>query len=198
LSPSGLRSRWQVGGRERRERSKDAVSAHTYQLPVQVVIQVMQGLRERVLLCAPMPALPELGLPEGVASLVVDAQGVQGCVIRELRTGRTLAENQEALHLVEHCGVLPWMLQPPQQGATWMRPAGASLYGGQVDAAPIPARRVTLTPEQLHRLPPVHKKVFALVDGTRSVAQIAHLLSRSPQEMVQVLLDLQRHHLIDL
>jgi hypothetical protein len=162
--------------------------AQTYLLPVHAIIEGMQELRERVLLCASVPAGPELGGHEGIAALVI-------C---ELHTGRLLVQNQEALRIHERCGILTWTLQPPQRLTAVADLIPAPMHGPDAGSAPVPMRLVELTPAQMQRLPSAHKKVYALVDGAHSVEHIAHLLSRSPQDVFQVLLDLKRHRLIDI
>jgi len=45
-------------------------------------------------------------------------------------------------------------------------------------------------------LPPAYKRVFALADGTKTVEHIARLLAKSPQEVQQILYELQAARLI--
>ncbi|HLG76367.1 MAG TPA: hypothetical protein VKX46_08125, partial [Ktedonobacteraceae bacterium] len=61
----------------------------------------------------------------------------------------------------------------------------------------LPLRTIAaLTPAQMQMLPPAYKRVFALADGTKTVEHIARLLAKSPQEVQQILYELQAARLI--
>lgn len=61
----------------------------------------------------------------------------------------------------------------------------------------LPLRTIAaLSPAQMQMLPPAYKRVFALSDGTKTVEYIARLLAKSPQEVQQILYDLQTMRLI--
>jgi hypothetical protein len=168
-----------------------------YQLPINVIIETMQGLRERVTLRASLPALP--GLPrQAIAHIVVGEQGLQHCVISDAHTGETLFTQREALGILQRCGSLEWFLEPLQANTLPTGPTAertSVLNGG---TGQIPTRLMTLTPTQMQALPSACKKVFALVNSKNSVEHIAHLLSKSPQEVYRILLELKQQRLIDL
>jgi hypothetical protein len=160
---------------------------HTYLLPIDVIITMMQGLRKPVTLEAQVPGT---GKPERLAQIVVAEQGLLACRIVRSFTGELVAEREEAFRLLQRCGALTWTLQPATQVAPLARaaePPGA----GQT-----PSRQVELTPAQIRALPPAQRKVFALVNGTSSLEYIAHLLAKTPEDVAAVLLELQRQRLI--
>lgn len=160
---------------------------HTYLLPIDVIITMMQGLRKPVTLEAQVPGT---GKPERLAQIVVAEQGLLACRIVRSFTGELVAEHEEAFRLLQRCGALTWTLQPATQVAPLAR-APESSVAGQT-----PSRQVELTPAQIRALPPVQRKVFALVNGTSSLEYIAHLLAKTPEDIAAVLLELQRQHLI--
>lgn len=160
---------------------------HTYLLPIDVIITMMQGLRKPVTLEAQVPGT---GRPGGLAQIVVAEQGLLACRISRSFTGELVAEREEAFRLLQRCGALAWTLQPATQTAP---PARVPELPG---AGQTPSRQVELTPAQIRALPPAQRKVFALVNGTASLDYIAHLLARTPEDIAAVLLELQRQHLI--
>jgi hypothetical protein len=165
----------------------------TYQFPITVLIEILKGQGQRVVLRAPVPALPGKRKRTGIAEIMVDEQGLRACVITEQGTGDPLFQEQEAFNMLQQCGMLGWVLQPSQALSERTRSPPAHSQG--VD--PIPCRRQELTPAQMQALPSAHKKVFALVNGRNALASIAHLLTKSRPEVSRVLLELKQRHLID-
>jgi predicted transcriptional regulator len=78
--------------------------------------------------------------------------------------------------------VLPAPSAPASQKAT-LPPMGAS---GQLTSK-VPSLRVPATPEILEPLSHPYRRIVRLVDGRRSIDEIARLLNKEPQEVQPML-----------
>lgn len=166
-----------------------------YHLPIDVIIETMRGLHGPMRLCAELPSSPDFRNQKALALIVVNKNGLQSCVITE-QSGKTLFTQGEAFRLLQQRGALDWTLSGPvslhaHPSATWR---ATNPQQGE----PIPYRLVQLAPGQLQALSPAQKKVFALVNGQYTIAHIAHLLAKTPQEVYHVLLELKQLALIDI
>jgi len=174
----------------------------SYTLPVSAILQTLRDHNGITALFALLPCVPGDPQEAGQAILTLGQGRVYTCVI-QTREGRTLAQGGEALKALEHLGSLSWQVQgvsgcgemgamPERTGA-----ARSSPYE-QTPAQQVPRRLVArLSPKQQQALSRRHRQVFALVDGTHSVASMASLLHLSPQEVAHLLHELQQHQLID-
>ncbi len=162
----------------------------TYYLPLHVIIEMMQGLRKTVALGAPVSAVPGLLRQECRAILVVGEQGVLRCVIAELQSGQVLCVAQEALNLLQRYNRLVWRLLPPQ--------VVLGTYQSSGGAGRIPRRSVNLTPAQVQSFSHAYRRVLALLDGQHTTERIAHLLTKTPDEVERILADLKEHGLITI
>jgi hypothetical protein len=175
------------------------IREQTYQLPITVIIEVMKGLHEPVTLRARVSTLSGHGKLECIAHIVVNEQGLQTCVITEQGTGARRVEGEEAFGILQRSGTLSWTLQPAEAASTLTRsPPTYRDVESSRDASQIPFRQVELTTAQMQALPPAQKKVFALVNGKNTIASIAHLLTKTPHEVLHVLLELKQKRLITL
>ncbi|HEU5376961.1 MAG TPA: hypothetical protein VFV38_16145 [Ktedonobacteraceae bacterium] len=171
----------------------------TYHLPIDVIIETMRGLHEPMYLCAEVPASPDFFNQKALAQIMVDKNSLQCCVIAE-KSGKTLFSQGEAFRLLQQYGTLDWTLQSriSEPVSLPAQPSPAQIPINPQQGEPIPYRLVQLAPGQLQALSPAQKKVFALVNGRYTVAHIAHLLTKTPQEVYHVLLELKQLSLIDL
>lgn len=170
-----------------------------YHLPIDVIIETMRGLHGPMRLCAELPSAPDFRNQKALALIVVNKNGLQSCVITE-QSGKPLFTQREAFRLLQQRGTLDWTLQshlsetvspPAHPSPTWR---ATNPQQGE----PIPYRLVQLAPGQLQALTSAQKKVFALVNGDFTIPQIAHLLTKTPQEVYHVLLELKQLALIDI
>lgn len=155
---------------------------------------MMKDFPEQVLLQAPLSSLPGFSKEPCVATMVVGAGSIHSCVIQEVQTGYMLKKGAEAMSTLRAYGELYWILQRQE-----------SLFApGQVhdalkkESGNLPRRAVTVTSMQMQALPHSLRKVLSLVNGTNSLEYIAYLLNKSPQEVFQLLLELQKKGLIFL
>jgi hypothetical protein len=161
-----------------------------YLLPIVAVVETMKWSPEVVMLQAHLPSLPGVSKDACLVSLIIGQGHVYSCTITAARTGAVLREQEVAYHAVEQCGDLEWSVGPAPRD-----PSPASQKNGSVQpnttgkfASPIPSLRVTtLTNEILQPLAHPYQRVLRLVDGRRSVADIARLLGKQPQDIQQML-----------
>lgn len=100
-------------------------------------------------------------------------------------SGRRLTDKDSAKKIAR-LGRLKWTFTP-QEGVTL-----SSKSGPLPELAPLfPQRTVHLEQWQLQSWPRMHRLVFALVDGTRSIDKIADVLSVSSDQVDKALRDLQ-------
>lgn len=172
----------------------------TYLLPIGVIVETMRGLHEPAVLRAPVPTKPGVLEHNAIAQIMVDASGLQTCLITEPGSGKLLYEQGAAFRLLLQYGTLGWTLQPRLSPSlsTRTRPLPEQMDSPPLaPAGQIPRRCVDLTPQQLQRLPSAQRVVFALVNSTHSVGDLARLLRKSPETILRTLWDLKQQMLID-
>jgi biotin operon repressor len=156
-----------------------------YTLDFKTIKQVMQAHQKTGSLHAKMPS--------GIASLrepcqieiIIMAGAIASCTIIG-NSGRYLT-GENAIQELSRLGQLSWTFTPKQEGggkrSTGLLPAG--------DFSFFSRRVARLEPWQMNNLSRLHRAVFALVDGTKSAAKIAEMLSTSPDLVNKALNDLQ-------
>lgn len=158
----------------------------SYRLPLRAIIATMQAQPAPVTLRTRLVGLP--GYPAGPyqAELVVGMGRVLACDIRT-EQGQLVLRQQAAMQALEAVGDLCWQLsrsQVPEQSLPR-------------EDAQVPHRLTqALTSEQQRRCSHRQIRVFALVDGRKSVDKIARLLHLSVHEVHQILKELQQLQLI--
>ncbi len=120
----------------------------------------------------------------GRVVLAVQDGTVTACFIFD-KNGHKVYENANALPILARLGVLDWRLMPSSSpevmGTTHTPGTRAAFYPD----------RLTVPQSQIRNWSALHRSVYILADGTHSVEQIAHLLSRSQQIVEQTIGDLQ-------
>ena len=109
---------------------------------------------------------------------------VVSCTIVSER-GQRLSE-RESLKRVSRLGALLWVFVPQTNA-----PQPASPAFVPKELSPFPQRTFQVTQEQLRSWSRLHRGIFALADGTRSVTKIAEMLSVPPELVDRALRDLQ-------
>lgn len=142
------------------------------------------------------------------------------CQVKDAK-GQTLLSGQEATKAVGAVGKLSWMFDaytdqetPGSQPAAPARSAlrntdplrntgplppfqtqpGLPVPQGFPNSARytyVPRRLLELNAADMHAWPRRHRQVYVLVDGTRSIGQIAAMLSQPPQVIETVLREIQ-------
>jgi hypothetical protein len=168
-----------------------------YLLPVVAVVETMKELPDVVMLQAHLPSLPGVSKDACLAQIILGQGQVYSCKIIVTKTGIVLREQQEAYHALERCGDVNWSLRPAPSLHALVRPPATPppITTYRTFPAQIPSLRVSrLSPEILAPLSHPYQRVLRLIDGRRSIEDIAHLLNKEPQEIQQMLTSLP--HLI--
>jgi hypothetical protein len=163
-----------------------------YLLPLEVLVEMMKNLPEQIMLQAQMSSVPGISKVPCVACVVVRDGGIQDCVISSVKTGQVLKKGAEAVHVLRACGELQWMIQQQERP----RPTEKLAHALTQENGSLPHRVMAVTATQMQSLSHASRKVLSLVNGTNSLERIAHLLNKSPQEIYQILLELQNKGLI--
>ncbi|RAQ95766.1 DUF4388 domain-containing protein [Thermogemmatispora tikiterensis] len=145
------------------------------------------------------------------ASLQLQKGRPLSCIIISLVDGRLLMSGAQAVDWLASRGELQWYLTVGEQaGAASLAPTTTAPTGdpGQRSApSPSPSQGMRpshLVPRRLLQSPPLsswsreERLLFALIDGSRTVSEIAHLLRRSPEQIMPLLLSLIQRGAITL
>jgi hypothetical protein len=168
-----------------------------YLLPVVAVVETMKESPDMLLLQAHLPSLPGISKDACLAQVILGQGRLASCTITSTKTGAVLRAAQEAYQALERCGDLEWSvhpapsLHPPAQQQARVSPRNVS---GRLSVKAPSLRVSQLSPEILEPLSNPYRRVLLLVDGRRSIEEIAYLLNREPYEIEQMLASLP--HLI--
>jgi len=166
-----------------------------YLLPLEAIVEAMKNFPEIVSLQAQLSSVPNLTREACIAEVTVGQGRLHSCAITT-PTGQYLLQQKEAYTIIQQYGDLEWSLHTTTPLPMQERPPPRQM---SPPSSGKPSRCVpTLTPVQTRTLQHMHKNVFALVDGVKTVEHIARLLTKSPQEVQHILRDLQEMHLVTL
>jgi hypothetical protein len=164
-----------------------------YTLDFETIQQVMQEHQKTGSLFAELSS-GVVGLREPCRAEMKIMEGtITSCTIVGT-SGRRLT-GKEAKQGLARLGRLRWAFTPeidpaPQPAVSVPVPGDPSAY---------PCRSVlSLDQQQMHNWSRLHRAVFALADGTKSVMKIAELLSTAPELVEKALRDLQSIDVITL
>ena len=168
-----------------------------YKLDLAALLQMLQEFQQNAILHTEIESIPNARGRFQVQVSLFEGK-VSSCLIRD-RSGNTLLANSDALDWLQRLGTLNWTLTLQQSGPA--APAQNSpLLSPSVPrpSIPIPRRIAHVTQEQMSQWSRKHRAVFVLVDGRKSVEQIAGLLSLPVKEVEKVLRDLQSTRFVAL
>ena len=166
-----------------------------YRLPILAMVEMLKGGSTSMILQAQLAPLPGLSRSTCTAQIIVGRDGWQSCAIISLE-GITLREQKEAYLTLQRCGDLDWsVVATPsltddanrQERLPWAYPSGK--------LQSVPSLRVKLTDDHLRPLHHPYRQALILVDGTRTIEEIAWMLHKAPQEVQQIFAALP--HLIE-
>jgi hypothetical protein len=157
----------------------------TYTLDFDTIQQVMRAHRKTGILYAEV-ASGVMKLRESCRIEIKIITGdIAACTIVG-NSGRYLTGTEATQELVR-LGRIRWTFTPQQMGATSIAP----IVPSERDFSPYPRRAASLDQEQMRNWPRLHRSVFALADGTKSIIKIAEVLVVPPEIVNKVLQDLQ-------
>ncbi len=161
-----------------------------YSLTYKMMVQILQQFEYTGEVHADIPSG---SVPNGrrVVLIVLDGQ-VTTCFILN-QAGQKLYHDAEGLTFITRLGMLEWKLVstllPGTTGANAASPKQSTpFYPRHTSAATQEASTAQIP---MHTWPTLQRSVYLLADGTRTLEQIASLLSRSPQIIGQVIHNLQ-------
>lgn len=165
-----------------------------YSLDVNTIIAILQTHAQTGLLRTDLPAGILEQTPACSATITVVRGSITSCAIFDADgTARVLGD--AAYHLLAHLGFLRWSLTLPLSSSL-LPPAPA--LKATVGEHMVPRRLREPKAEQRTTWTRTHRLVFALIDGKKSAAQIARLLSLSPTRVQKALHDLYQMNLLAL
>lgn len=166
-----------------------------YRLPLGAMVEVMKGAAEPVVLYTQVSALPGVSKKACQIQVVLGRGSLFSCCVTDA-SGKVLLQQQEAYQALLPCEDLEWNVAPfpistPSEPA---QVADRSTLAREQDTTSggvsfcIPTLRVCPLPsETLAAFLYPYRTVLVLVDGRRSIHEIARLLSKSPADIQQML-----------
>ncbi len=150
-----------------------------FALPFHVLLETVRGWHEPLTLSATLPHIQEDGTGNATAILHLLGGQVQSCTIVTAQ-GQLLARQQAALTRLRQAGNLEWLVTPEVAVTQVYRPCRRD-----------PTRLVV--PTTFSRR---HRQLLLLVDGQKSIPDLARVLRLPPHEIESLLLDLQQQQFV--
>ncbi len=158
-----------------------------YSLEYEMLVQVLRQLGSSGEFHADIPS--QAALREGgYVILRVQSGNVISCFIVN-KKGQKLYHDVEVQRLLPKLGILDWQLvssTPPKTASPNPPLAAPGAKPVERNEDPIPQRRM-VSPAQMYAWSTLERSVYSLADGTRTIEQIAKLLSRPIQTIEQVI-----------
>ncbi|QBD82958.1 hypothetical protein EPA93_46155 [Ktedonosporobacter rubrisoli] len=159
-----------------------------YTLDFETMLQVMQEHQKTGLLYAELPA-GTVGLQEACRIEIKLRVGtIVTCTIAS-KSGWRLPD-KKMIKKISQLGPLLWTFVPE---TTAVLPAAQSapapIQQGEITF--FPRRTVQIEQVQMRSWPRLHRGIFVLADGTRSIVKLAEILSVPPFQVERALYDLQ-------
>ncbi len=173
----------------------------SYPLDLATILYLLDQQQQSGLLQAALAGVP--GTKEQcLARLKLIKGKVTSCVVHT-SSGRLYAEGRRALALLAEMGTLEWVWKIEEESSV-TRPLSAvqaRTAGTTPNELIVPRRREPLRMETLQRCSRTQRRVLGLVDGRRSLNEIATILSIPPAEMPrlkEVMRELEAMELLSL
>lgn len=167
----------------------------SYPLDLATILYVLQGQSGR--LHAVLEAVPGIREPCQATITLIDGK-VASCFL-ETRRGALAGQGERALNLLIGLGTVEWLWEP---GSITLLPPPTRTPTGPLSPtgalSPIPRRREPLRQDMLGACSRLQRRVLGLVDGRRTVHEIATLLAVPPTEFERLRAVLRELHMMGL
>lgn len=163
-----------------------------YHLSITSLLASTRGIHQELFFQTRLNA-QRISQEECVVQLVVLNGVMLSCEIKETVRETLLFQREKAVDVLKPLGMLEWYRTSsqvyPSEGRTQqpLQPRQNEQPGPSPEQRYIP-RRLNI---ELSLLDHSHRRIFLLVDGIRSVPQIAKLLGKPQEEVLSMLQDLQ-------
>jgi hypothetical protein len=158
-----------------------------YILPLVTMVEILKPYSLSVLLQAKLSSLPGLSEETCLVRIQMGEGAIFSCTITSEEG--VLLQQEAAYAAVERYEDLEWQVEFAPAGQKEVLPVS---IGRRPFASPIPRLRVPLTPTMRATLSHPSVQALLLVDGQRSLEDIARLTSKTPEE-VRVLFATMKH-----
>ena len=169
-----------------------------YHLSITLLTNSTRGVHQELSFQTRLPP-QRISKEECVVQLRVRDGTILSCEIKEATGGAILFQQEQAIEALKSLGMLEWhrASTPTYQAEVTYEQSPLSWQSG---SPPRPTTEQTPVRRRLNaefpKLDHSHRRVFLLVDGTRSVHHIAKLLRKPPEEILGILRSLQEKNLI--
>lgn len=169
-----------------------------YKLDLAAMVQILHEFRQNGILQTEIRNVRGLKGPLQVQLDLADGE-IISCMIQDSH-GQILYTNNDALSLLADLGPLDWTLtlkqSIPQVSITDTYLSVPPLHPPPITRPRIPRRAIHLNQAQMNSWPRKHRMVYVLVDGQKTIENIALMLSLTPDAVEEVLHELQSIHVI--
>jgi hypothetical protein len=156
-----------------------------YRLPLAAIVEILKNSTESIVLQAQLPPLRGV-LKQGCSAQLFLREGkMHTCFLLD-QVGGVLQQKEEAYKIVERAGDLDWNVISMDKSQESNQPDGRS--SGQDILSP----RWEASSSFVRSLSRPLRQIALLVDGRRSLEDIARLASKKPQEVIELYSELNR------
>lgn len=160
-----------------------------YSLSYEMIVQVLRQFGYSGEVHGDIPASSALK-GSGHVLLVVRDGKIMKCMLFQ-HGGQKLLEDEQARTMLSRLGVLDWKLGNAPTPETAQSPFPSFAVEPGASSGSCCPCRLAVPPSRMQSWPMLHRSVYSLADGTRSIEHIAMLLSHPLLRIEQAVQDLQ-------
>ena len=161
----------------------------SYPLDLATILYILQGQSGR--LQAILEEVP--GIREPCQATIMLLEGKVASCFLETRRGALVGQGEQVLNLLTGLGTVDWLWEAGP-GVALQAPTRSSTG----TLSPIPRRREPLRQQALEACSRLQRRVLGLVDGRRTIQEIASLLAVPPTELERLRAVLRELHIMGL
>ena len=160
-----------------------------YSLDYDTMTQMLQQFKYSGEVHAVVP--PQAALKSGGRVILTVFYGTITRCLLQGQVGQKPYHYTDALAIVSRLGVLEWKLASPTCPSTALDTIKTMRTAPMGTTAPLYPHHIAVSHSQMSHWSALHRSVYSLADGTRTIERIACLLARSPNVIEQIIYDLQ-------